>query len=245
MRHFKIQMWIGLAMLCAPLLPAASATQSFQSGSQAYRAGEFARAAQAFREAVAQQPSSGALQNLGNAEWQQGRNGEAVLAWEQALWLNPFDRNARNNLQFAREIAQLESPQLTWFEIASAWLPVNWWAWLAAISLWLAVGALTLPGIFRWRKSSWPQIVAALGLGFFLISLPAHFGTFTRSNIGFVLAPDTPVQLTPTAGAEVVTRLAAGEPARQVRTRGKYVFVRTNRASGWIEKNRIGRMCAK
>jgi tetratricopeptide (TPR) repeat protein len=235
-----------LAMLCTLLLVnAASATDFFKAGNEAYKAGDYGPAAQAFRKAVALQPSSGALQNLGNAEWQRGRAGDAILAWEQALWVNPFDGNARNNLRFARESAQLESPELTWYEIASAWLPVNCWAWIAGISLWSAVGALVLPGVFRWRKAAWPQAVAALGLGLFLVSIPAHAGALRRSNVGFVLKADTPLRLTPTSGAEVLTRLAAGEPARRVRTRGNYVFVRTNRSSGWIEKSQLGLICTK
>jgi hypothetical protein len=102
----------------------------------------------------------------------------------------------------------------------------------------------TLPGILRWRKSSWQQAVAALGLGIFLVSLPAHFGTLTRTRAGFVLAKDTPLRLTPTAEGEAVTRLAAGEPARWVRTRGNYLFVRTSRNAGWVERSEFGFICS-
>src|SRR4051794_35130464 len=108
-----------MAILCALAVDGAPSTNFFRLGTEAYQSGDCQKTAQAFRSVVAQAPSSGALQNLGNAEWQRGRNGEAILAWEQALWINPFDGNARNNLRFARENAQLESPELTWYEIAS------------------------------------------------------------------------------------------------------------------------------
>jgi hypothetical protein len=133
-------------------LPLRANAEAFEDGLVNYRAGNFARAAAQFREAISNQPSSGAFQNLGNAEWQRRRTGPAVLAWEQALWLNSFDRHARNNLKFARESAQLESPDLTWYEVASGWLPMNWWAWLTGISLWFAVGMLVVPGILRCKK---------------------------------------------------------------------------------------------
>lgn len=236
---------IVLASLWLFQTEAATIAGPFQSGTTAYESGDYGRAAEAFREAAAKRPSSGALQNLGNAEWQRGRNGEAVLAWERALWVNPFNGDARNNLRFARETAQLDSPELTWYEIASAWLPVNWWAWLAGISLWAAIAALVLPGVLRWRKAAWPQAVAALGLGLFLVSLPAHFGVLTRARLGFILTPDTPLRLTPTSSAEVATRLAAGEPVRRIRSRGNYIFVRSNRASGWIEKSQLGLICVR
>jgi hypothetical protein len=55
-----------------------------------------------------------------------------------------------------------------------------------------------------------------------------------------VLQKDTPLRLTPTREAQAVTRLAAGEPARFVRTRGNYVLIRTNRTLGWVEREQFG-----
>lgn len=234
-----------LLLLCSLHASAAALINRFSVGVEAYRSGDFAQAAQAFRESASAQPASGTLQNLGNAEWQRGRTGFAVLAWEQALWVNPFDPHARNNLRFARETTQLEAPELSWFEVGSAWLPAHAWAWIAAGSLWLVVGTLTLPAILRWRKSAWHQAVAALGLAVFLLSLPAHAGVVTRSRLGFVLKKDTPLRLTPTAEGEAIARLAAGEPGRQVRVRGNYLFIRTNRAAGWVEREEFGLVCSR
>lgn len=244
-RHFRVFCALALAFAFQIKASAASAEEIFKTGIEAYQAGDFAQAAHAFRDAAAQRPASGTLQNLGNAQWQLGRAGEAMLAWEQALWVNPFDKNARNNLRFARTAAQLDTPELKWYEVGSSWLPANWWAWIAGGSLWLVVGMMTLPGIMRWRKSTWQQAVAALGLGIFLLSIPAHFGVLTRTRVGLVLEKDTALRLTPTAEAEAVTRLAAGEPARWVRTRGNFLFIRTSRNAGWIERSEFGLICAK
>jgi tetratricopeptide (TPR) repeat protein len=221
------------------------ANKLFEAGREAYGAGNYVQAAQAFRDSAKVQPASGTLQNLGNAEWQRGRTGNAILAWEQALWVNPFDPHARNNLRFARETTQLEALELAWYEVGSAWLPARAWAWIAAGSLWLVVATLTLPTVLRWRKSPWQQAVAALGLAVFLLSIPAHAGVLTRSRIGFVLEKDTQLRLTPTAEGEAVARLAAGEPGRQMRARGNYLFIRTNRAAGWVERDQFGLVCSK
>ncbi len=215
----------------------------FLMGTNAYAAGDYAAAAHALRDGVRGQPSAGGLVNLGLAEWRRGRIGEAVLAWEQALWVDPFDLRARNNLQFARATAQLESPELTWYEVGSSWLPTNWWAWIAGGSLWFVVGLLTLPDVLRRRKALWQQAAAALGLGVLLLSLPAQVGVLTRTQLGFVLERDVPLRLTPTAEAEAVTRLAAGEPARRMRARGDYVFIQTNRGGGWVRRAEFGLVC--
>ena len=224
---------------------AASPDALFQAGVTAYRAGDYARAAQAFRESVTAQPASGAVQNLGNAEWQQHRTGAAILAWDQALWLDPFNQSARQNLRFARKNAQLEAPDLAWYEVISTWLPVSWWAWIAGASLWLAVGMGMMPGILRLRKATWQQAVAAVGLMVFLLSVPAYVGVETRLRIGFVLQKDTPLRLTPTLEAQALTRLAAGEPARLVLTRGSYVLIRTGRTLGWVEQDQFGLTCPR
>ncbi len=217
----------------------------FRAGVTAYRAGDYTLAGEAFRKSSTLQPASGTLQNLGNAEWQQRHAGTAILAWEQALWLDPFNHSARQNLRFARKSAQLEAPDLAWYEVISTWLPVNWWAWIAGVSLWLAVGMGMLPGILRRRKATWQQAIAAVGLMVFLLSVPAHFGVETRSRIGFVLQKDTPLRLTPTHEAQAVTHLAAGEPARQIRARGNYVLIRTSHALGWVEQAQFGLTCPR
>ncbi len=181
--------------------------------------------------------------NLGLAEWRRGRAGAAILAWEQAAWMDPFDARARANLEYARQFVSLEPPDYSWYERASTWLPVNAWAWLAGGSLWLAIGLTVLPGVFRWRRAGWQQALAALGLAVFLLCMPAHFGVLTRTKIGFVVQKNAPLRLTPTVESEVVTKLSAGEPARELRSRGEYVLVRTSHGQGWMERSQFGKIC--
>lgn len=236
-------MWVALGLALAPgLLGAATAESLFEKGTTAYKAGDFAAARGAFEAATREHPTSGTLLNLGNADWQRGDTGAAILAWERARWLNPFGKGAKENLRFVRGVAQLESPQLRWYEVVSSWLPANWWACVAGVSLWFAVAIGVLPGILRWRRATWHQAASACGLAVFLLSVPAHFGVLTRARIGIVLQKDTPLRLTPTQEAEVVTRMAAGEPVRVGKERGRFVLVRGNRGFGWVEKEQVGRL---
>lgn len=234
----------GLLLALLLTSPAIEANaDDFARGQQAYERQDFPAAVQSFALAVSNAPSAGAYRNLGNAAWLGGDVAKALLAWERAAWIDPRDADVRNNLQFAREIAQLEAPDLTWGEIASTWLPVDWWAWLACGSLWFAVSLAVLPAVLRWRKSGWQQAFMAIGLGIFLLSLPANYGAVTRTNLGLVLVAETPLRLTPTAEGEPATKLAAGEPARLLRSRGKYLLIRTRLATGWVEREQIGRIC--
>ncbi len=229
------------AIFCAVATGGAAATNDFfAQGIALDRAGQFPEAAAAFENSMKQKPSSGALLNLGIAEWQRGHAGAAILAWEQARWIDPFDPRASSNLKFARQVAQLDEPQLKWFEAASTWLPAGAWVWIAGASLSLAAGALVLPGIFRRKKSGGQQMLAALGIGLFLFSVAANLGVVSRTNLGFVLKKNAPLRLTPTRSGEMISTLNAGEPARKLRTRGNYFFIRTENGSGWIEQNQLG-----
>lgn len=222
----------------------ASADESFAQGVEAYQTGRFAEATKAFRESVSERLAAGTLVNLGMTEWRRGRTGAAIVAWEQALWVDALDERARINLRFARETSGLDAPRLAWYETASTWLPTNSWAWIAGAGLWLALGMVTLPVVLRSPKAGWHQALAALGLGAFLLSLPAHVGVVTRSHIGFVLDRKTPLRLTPTEEAESLVTLTAGDPARLVRVQGDYVFVKTQSGSGWLEREKFGLVCS-
>jgi len=238
-------MHLGRLFLLAPFLIAASllpaihsaaapADALFRFGLKAYQAGEYDQAAGAFAQSAALRPAGGTLQNLGNVHWQRAQTAAAILSWEQALWLDPFNKSARANLRFARRSAQLETPDLTWYEAVSSWLPANWWAWVAGLSLWLAIGASTLPTLLRRPKLAVYQVIAAFGLAIFLLSVPAHFVVTTRARLGLIVAKETPLRLTPTSEAQFIAYLPAGEPARLQRRRGEYLLVRASHATGWV-----------
>jgi tetratricopeptide (TPR) repeat protein len=240
-KHF----FAGLLALLFETSLLAAGENEFRTGVAAYETAQFDAAAKAFGDSLAAQKASGTLLNLGLAEWRRGRVGAAILAWEQADWLNPFDRAAAENLVYARDAASVNPPELTWFEEASTWLPANGWTWLAGLSLWLAVGLVTVPGFFRIRKAGWHQTVAALALGIFLLSLAPVVGIFTRANIGIVTEKDAALRLTPTQAAEVIATLPPGEPVRALRQRGKYYFVRTQNGEGWIAQEQIQFLCPR
>ena len=232
-------------MLPGVFLAVAAAAQpdGFQQAATACAAGDYSAAADGFAELAQLKPASGTLQNLGLAEWRRGRSGHAILAWERALWVDPFNDAARENLRFVRKAAHLEEPELAWFEAASTWLPANVWAVLAGISLWFAVGMITLPRVFRWQRANWTQGLAAAGIAIFLLCLPSLAGVETRSHIGFALEKETPLRLTPTRDAQTISLLAEGQPARWERARGDYLLIRTPYGKGWIERGQFGRIC--
>ena len=147
MNRFRLVRWRILLVLISGVTTncLAATNDLFATATAAFQAGQFANAARDFRAAAEAQPATGTLLNLGLAEWRRGRAGAAILAWEKALWIDPFDTPARANLQYARQFTNLEPPDYSWYERASTWLPFNAWAGIAGASLWLAIGLAVLP----------------------------------------------------------------------------------------------------
>ena len=243
--HLRKFLVMLLTLIASSQMSFGAGETHFSAGIAAYEAGQFEQAAEAFRDSLTNQIASGTLLNLGLAEWRAGHAGAAVLVWEQAAWLNPFDHTARSNLAYAVEMTQINLPDLSWFEETSTWLPANGWTWIAGGSLWLAVALVTLPGFFRWRKAGWHQTLAALALGVFLLCLAPFVGMVTRSNLGIVTEKNTSLRLTPTQAAEVIASLPPGEAVRKLRQRGNYFFVHAQSGDGWIERQQISFLCPR
>jgi hypothetical protein len=242
----RVAILILLALVACSFADVRAATNdSFAEGVAAYRTGQFAEAAQAFETAVAVRPAAGTFVNLGLADWQRGHAGSAIVAWEQALWVDPFNKSAADDLRFARSVTQLDEPQLRWFETLSCWLPPAAWLWIAGASLWLAVGMLLLPAVFRRPKAGWHQTLAACGLCVFLFSLAGNWGVISRTHLGFVLKDNAPLLLTPTSAGEVISTLTSGEPARELRRHGNYSLIRTDSETGWIDRQQFGLVSGK
>lgn len=239
------RLFILAAVVFVTQIAAAATNDFFAQGISQYRDGDFPAATALFEKSATNHPSTGALINLGIVQWQRGHAGAAILAWERARWIAPFNRAANENLAFARNAAQVGGPRLKWYEILSTWLPPGWWVWLAGASLWLAAGALTLPGWFRRKNTDRPQVLAALGAGAFLICLTANLGVVSRTRLGVVLQKDAPLLLTPTSAGEVITTLAAGEPARCLRTHGNYRLIQTPDGTGWIAQDQFALIVPK
>lgn len=213
----------------------------FQDGAQAYGKGDYDAAAHFFQTILSNGPASGVLHNQGNAEWKCGRTGPAVLAWERANWLEPFNANTISNLRFARKTAHLEAPNLTWYEICSTWLSSRWWAWIAMFSFWGGLAMVMLPGNSRKRRADWLQGVAAGAFAIFFICIPALAGIHTRSSLGVILTDQAPLRLTPTHDAQVLGKLPAGESARLEMVRGNYLYIRAgNDSAGWVDRTEFG-----
>ncbi|WP_423185979.1 VWA domain-containing protein [Alishewanella sp. d11] len=80
-------------------------------GNAAYRSGQYDQAAQAFWQALEQQPSAAAWHNLGNALAMQQQYQQALDAYQEALKLDENNAAAKANAELMRQLLQQQNEQ--------------------------------------------------------------------------------------------------------------------------------------
>jgi tetratricopeptide (TPR) repeat protein len=94
-------------MIClvrVSLLAEATSRTAIQAANEAYQAGDYRAAIEQYQALLDQGYYSPALyHNLGNAWYQIGRPGMAVLNYQRGLDLAPSDRGFRQNMELIRE----------------------------------------------------------------------------------------------------------------------------------------------
>lgn len=239
LNRFRIW-WLLLALSAFPLAVRAAGTNEFATALTNYQAGHYELATQAWAADLARHPSAEAWLNYGLAAWQAGRPGVAVLAWERARWINPYDTASTVALRFAEGQGMAYPIHLTWTESFSLWLPADAWGWLAGASFWLVVILVVVPRVGHWTRRTGRAVAVALLAGIFLLTLPGLQGVHSRSRLAVVLTPEVALRQTPTATAQTLERLAAGDLVRAEKWHGDYCLVRTaNDASGWVSRRQI------
>ncbi len=238
---------VGLAAAPRAAWAAGDPTQRMADAAARYEAGDIAGAMSVWeslgREGLA---DSRLYYNLGNASYQQGDMGRAVLNYRRAQRLAPRDGELRDNLALARA-RRADGDQMAAGGSAAA----RAWRGLRArvspgelavsglVLLWLAA-LLTVAGILRW--ASWPRLrwpLIALGIVLPLVSIAAWTAEWQdwSGREAVLLAPA--VQVTSGPGADFLTlfEVHAGAELRIEEERGDWMRVSLGEAlEGWIPR---------
>ncbi len=204
-----------LALLLPAAIPARAMTDAeltglWNSGSEAYNAGHYDLAAEAWQKMIDDGIVSADLYyNAGNAFFKDGKYGRAVLCYERALKLDPSDKDIRYNLEYARGFVTDKIdvvPEFifkTWMREVSRIFSSNAWAWISIV-LFAAFLALLLlfllGGSAAERRSGFFCGIVALVLSLsalgFSLSLKRES---LREDAAIVMATVTSVRSAPSA----------------------------------------------
>lgn len=130
----------------------------FAEANAQYAEGNYAEAAESYRQVLEEQPSAEVYYNLGNACFKQGELSQSILAYERALRLRPLYKDAQYNLKFAqsRIVDNIEDTNSffvsNWLKAVRNLLSEQTWMWLS-----VALFLLTLTGamLFAFSRVVW------------------------------------------------------------------------------------------
>jgi tetratricopeptide (TPR) repeat protein len=238
---------LAMVLLLAGSLHASTTARTFITGIEAYRAGNFAAAIDAFETVAAAGVDNGQLYyNLGNAYLKNGDVGHAVLWYERALKRIPDDPDLRFNHDYALTLTKDErgmrtSPLLQilffWkYQLSDA--TVRWIALGLNMVLWIALTVLA----FRAKRLLRPGIVVtAAGAVIFTATAVYNYVETVQVRHAVILPEKVSVRSGFSDTATQLFVLHAGTKVRVSRETDTHLMVRyTADKIGWVAKADVG-----
>ena len=207
-QHLLLNKLLAIIILAA-LLPAIAwgAPTDAQLADSAYNRENYTEAVALYTKALGQGMVSPEMYyNLGNAYYRQGRLGQAVIAYERALRLDPSDKDARDNLNFVinqlGDMLEDDTSFLTTLHrnIVTA-QSANAWAWTALICFALLCAAAALyifaPGVRMRKTGFFGGIVMIFVTGYFILVAAHASDRLHDRSYAVVTAPSTTLNSVP------------------------------------------------
>ncbi|HSH05683.1 MAG TPA: tetratricopeptide repeat protein [Anaerolineae bacterium] len=217
-----------------------------------YENGRYAEAAQLYEQLVRAGFEEGALYyNLGNAYFQQGELGRAILNYKRAMLLTPRDRDVRANLALARgqRIDRYDEGEGTLLELWSGWtrrwMTVNEMAGLV-LGLWCLVMVMVMVyGRLGTEARGWGRwlllVVVVVWLGG-VMSLGNRVYLAEARPAGVVVTGEVAVLSGPGEQYGVAFELHSGAEVAVLEGRGSWVRLALpgDELQGWVPESMVG-----
>ncbi len=235
-------------------------TALLAQANEQYNRGNYAEAAALYAQSIDADPEGQwadkekavLYYNLGNACFKQGELAQSILAYERSLRLDPSNKDARYNLQFAESritdnITDNRAFFLTSFlRAVRDRISEQTWLWMSVIAFWiLLVGALCFALLKEpWqRKTAFSFAVVGLvvAIAAFCNTASLHKRDTLRSEAvitqGIVNAKASPDR----SGTELFT-LHEGTKVHITETLGEWCNISVGNYQGWIQLQNVERI---
>lgn len=236
-----------LSLLCLFLGWSSVAAATFDEANQKFKADDFAGAAAAYEEVIAQEgPRAAVFYNLGNSYQQLKKYGPAILAYERALLITPRDSDLLANLARARKAASVNEETRTypWVEDLLHFFSRNEWSWLVAGSALLLGSLALLCGILKlprgWPRTLTPILASIAGVlivtGIVVLGLRHQ-----ESARGVILSDTAEVRLSPFEKAESIGKIGLGRLVQLGSKNGDFYYAQIPGTSqhGWLSNKDV------
>jgi tetratricopeptide (TPR) repeat protein len=242
---------IGL-LLMPPMLDATekikkeTAPKSFAEAVASYDSGNFNAASKFFRSKIIKDsPDPALLYNLGTCLCNEADFAGALLCFERAHLLAPYDTSITENLNFVRrrlfmpEVNKIDGPT-EMLKAASYSLRPDEWL-LIALFAWTAAGIFLA---FR-RKLSHNKTIVFVGSCLIIFVLALGAAVFEKMTVyndanAVVTSKSAELRSLPSVSSgRKLLRLRMGTVVRVIESRFNWVRIRSENTKGWIQKDKI------
>ena len=222
---------------------------NFAEAVAAYDSGDFTEAAEFFRSRIIKDsPDPALLYNLATCLCNEGDLAAALVCFERAHLLAPYDTAITENLNFVRrrlflaEVNKIDGPTEMLLAATYSLRPDEWL--LLALSAWAVAGIFLA---FR-RKLSLNKRIVFIGscLIIFILALSAsifeQMGAYSNA-IAVVTSKNAELRSLPSlkSGSKLV-RLRMGTVVKVIESRFDWVRIKSDNTKGWIQKSRMTRI---
>ncbi len=198
------------AFLLGMVLHAQVPVADFEKANAAYKAEQYNEALEIYQGIHKQGYESAALYyNLGNAYFKLGQTAPAILNYERAANLAPYDDDIRQNLEIANQGVIDRFEAMPKPLVRSAYLGIlqlfspDGWAWIALIFFCLMAIGLALYLFTVARRPGFIIGVLSMLLGIFSLTLAFAHSSYERSHKpAIVMVPSSYVKTAPSPTAE-------------------------------------------
>lgn len=244
---------LSLVLFCASAVSAQErAADLFTQANIAYDSAQYIESIRLYNQIIQSGQESAALYyNLGNAYFEAGDLGHAMLNYLRAQRLDPTDPDIADNLTFAKNYVslQLEGVELNPFndflsDITGGW-KLESWGWLSTALL--LFFALTVLGrILDWGAAATLKLTSWLCAGLLIIAVSLttfKFRTEFSPDRAVVTLSGVSVTNKPSADAEIEFEAVAGLEVRITgESEGFYQALFENKRQGWLPVEALERL---
>ena len=248
--------WMLLLLLFAGSLSAQSqheSTSNLKKANLLYKQEDYKEAIRMYENELKKGSSSDLLYNLGNAYYKLDEMGQAILNYERALRVDPFNQDAKYNLKIAQDkvVDNVNTTPTFWIRRFMNALvqsnSSNGWAILSALFFSIMLVAFLIFAFSRLRNrrriAFHSMMIAALVAATSFVFSGLRKDEYVKHNEAIIMDAATLVKSSPDKSGTDLFQLHEGTKVKVKSTLAGWTEIELeNGAIGWLEENAIARI---